>query len=217
MKPTAVLFDFDGVIVDSYDCHKQAWSEAHLKTLGVDLPECDHSQLTGKPSPVIAEFLASEAGQSEKTDELYATKMELLLSSTNTPKLLTGVFEVFSLLTKQNIPYAIISNAPRAYLAQTITALELGDIPYLGFEDYEQAKPSGDPYLKGAEKLGLPVKDHGKIFVFEDSVIGVLSATDAGMIPLGIGTSAAGACLSEEGAIRIFPSLLETLDCRVYA
>lgn len=212
MKPVAVLFDFDGVIVDSFDSHKSAWAVAFKQLFGKILPDYTRPHLTGAPSSEIGQFIAESAGYAYRADELCELKLELLISADFLPILLPGVTEIFKQLKTHGIPYGIASNAPRKYVQSTVSKLGLECPVVLGFEDYTSPKPLPEPYIKCAERLNVATKNFGKIFVFEDSVSGIISANKAGMIPIGIGRGEGAALLSEEGAIRIFPSLLEAID-----
>jgi len=207
MIPAAVLFDFDGVIVDSFNSHKSAWISAFRQLFDEELPDFPRDHLTGTPSSEIGRFIAESTGYEDRTDELCALKLEVLMSSEFLPEILPGTTEMFQKLQDNNIPYGIASNAPRAYVQSTINTLGLDCSVALGFEDYTLPKPSPEPYIKCAAQLGVSPELFGQVYVFEDSVTGIVSATEAGMIPIGIGSGENAATLSENGAIRVLTSL----------
>lgn len=212
MIPSAILFDFDGVIVDSFICHKSAWSEAYKQLFNESLPNIPNDHLTGAPSSIIGEYIANITGHKDRADELTNLKLDILLNSNLLPKLLPGTSESFALLQAKEIPYGIASNAPREYVQSTVTKLNLQSQVVLGFEDYTEGKPSPIPYITCANRLEIDENKFNNIIVFEDSVTGIISAKEAGMIPVGIGQGVAAAKLSENGAVRIFPSLLQAID-----
>jgi len=212
MSPAAVLFDFDGVIVDSFNSHKSSWSSAFRQLFDEELPDFPRDHLTGAPSSEIGRFIAESTGYEDRTDELCALKLEVLMSSEFLPEILPGTTEMFQKLREVGIPHGIASNAPRTYVQSTINKLGLDCSISLGFEDYSLPKPSPEPYIKCATQLGISPELFGKVYVFEDSVTGIISANEAGMIPIGIGSGENAARLSENGAIRVLTSLLDAVN-----
>ncbi len=183
--PKGFLFDFDGVVVDSFNAHFSAWSNAYKdifnKTLG-DFPhECE-----GKSPMLIAEFLCKEAGDILKKETLYNLKREYLNTGKVAPTLMPGVIDFEDYIQKNQIPYGIASNATKDYLKNSIQQLGLKFETYFGFEDYQNPKPNPEPYIKLATKLGFTKKDFKNLWVFEDSLPGATAAIKGGMTAIGI-------------------------------
>jgi len=217
MKPPAVLFDFDGVIVDSFNSHHAAWADAFKIIFDYDMPVFSREHLTGAPSAAIGQYIAESAEQPEKTNELCTLKLELLLSGQYFPALLPGVTTVFEYLHNNAIPFGIASNAPREYVNKAVNHHTLSCPLVLGFGDFKQPKPDPDPYLTCAEKLGIDKHYFSKIIVFEDSEPGITAVVNANMIPVGIASGFTAAKLSELGAVRIFENLRTAFEGNVFS
>lgn len=206
-----VLFDFDGVIVDSINVHKFAWESAYKKIFGENLPNYETDHLTGKSSLKIAEFLCEKIGQSGNAGKLADLKLEILLNESPVPKLLSGVHEMFSYLSSLQLPFGIASNAPRDYIKNTLEAHNLSVSNFVGYDEIPNPKPAPDPYLVCAEKCGIAQNDFNYVLVFEDSVPGIKSAIAAGMIPAGVLTTHSEDELTNAGSIRCCNDLLVPL------
>tara|TARA_B110001454_G_scaffold89307_1_gene85304 strand:- start:3199 stop:3852 length:654 start_codon:yes stop_codon:yes gene_type:complete len=206
--PKGFLFDFDGVIVDSFKSHYSAWTSAFKELFDADIAPFPKSCI-GKTPMIISNYFCSVIGQENKTEELYFLKDKHILTNFTVPKLLPGVHEFTNYLTKENIPYGIASNATKQFLKNSIHHLDLNFKTVYGFEDYEQPKPSPEAYITLAKALGFKEEDFKDIWVFEDSLTGTSAAKSAGMISIGITTQHSEEELRNAGSIFIFPTLLE--------
>lgn len=208
-KPHAVLFDFDGVVVNSFEVHYKAWSQAFFeifnKKLG-DFPE----GLEGKSPIQISERLSEVGGDPTMATKLYIIKGDKLHSSEVPPELLPGVKELTKLLSEQDIPYGIASNATKQFIKNSIRQLDIDFKTFFGVEDYINPKPDPEPYINLAKSLGVDEKDFNNVIVFEDSVTGATAAIKAGMIAVGIETQHSGQILKDTGCSYSFSTLLET-------
>ena len=72
----AVIFDFDGVVVDSTNLHIQCWEIAHMQMFGKVLP--DPQSLLGAGGRHIARKLASDQKKQPQWEDLYELKTRLL-------------------------------------------------------------------------------------------------------------------------------------------
>ena len=81
---------------------------------------------------------------------------------------------------RAQVPTAIVSSSFRESIAETIDRMAIGDFIsfYAGIDDYENAKPAPDGYLKVADSLQV---DARQCLVFEDSLTGLQAARNAGM------------------------------------
>ena len=73
MLPKGILFDFDGVVVDSFKSHYSAWSSAFKELFGVDITPFPKS-CAGKSPMIIAEHFCSVIGKESQTEELFYLK-----------------------------------------------------------------------------------------------------------------------------------------------
>lgn len=208
MLPKGILFDFDGVVVDSFKSHYSAWSSAFKEIFNKEIAPFPKSH-AGKSPMLIAEYFCSVIGKQNQTEELFSLKDKHLDTNFITPNLLPGVVEWTSFLTEKNIPYGIASNATKQFLKNSIHHLNLNFPTVFGVEDYEKPKPAPEAYITLANALGFTTPDFKDIWVFEDSLTGTTAAKLAGMIPIGILTQYTEEELKEAGSIMVFPTLLE--------
>lgn len=207
--PIAILFDFDGVVVDSFQSHYNAWGTAFKELFATEVPPFPHNELAGKSPYLIAEYFCKSVGQPEKTQEYYQLKGEHLHSGLVPPKLLPGVVEIQTYLTEQSIPHGIASNATRLFIKNSILQLGLGFTSFFGIEDYQNPKPNPEAYITLAKHLNIPKEQFANTWVFEDSLPGIQAAKEAGMFPVGILTLHNEAKMKAAGCKLVFPSLLE--------
>lgn len=212
MLPKAVLFDFDGVIVDSFQSHNNGWSGAFMQLFNKEIPPFPHATYAGKSPILIAQYFCALEGKSELAQELFERKEKILGSNAVPPDLLPGVREIQAFLASKNIPYGIASNATRGFLKNSIQHLHLAFETYLGLEDYTKPKPDPEPYLLLAQKLNLPKSLHSETWICEDSLTGTKAAKAAGMIPIGIMTQYSKQELESCGSQMVFPTLLEAFE-----
>lgn len=204
--PKGVLFDFDGVIVDSFNTHFSAWQKAFLDLFGFEVKSFP-KDCEGKSPMHIASAFCKIAGEIEKASELYSLKEHNLNNSKVPPKLLPGVIEMEFFLTKKNIPYGIASNATKQFLLNSVAQLNLNFKTIFGFEDYEKPKPAPEAYISLAKSLGFKVNEFKDLWVFEDSITGTTAAKLAGMQPMGILTNYDEDTLRAAGSVMVFDDL----------
>jgi len=208
IKPKAVLFDFDGVVVNSFEAHYSAWSEAFFEIFDKKLGAFPEG-LEGKSPIKISQRLCEVGGDSSKAQQLYDLKGDKLHASNTPPKLLPGVKELTALLTKEAIPYGIASNATKQFISNSIDQLNIDFSTFFGVEDYIKPKPDPEPYIKLAKALGVEEANFGSVIVFEDSITGATAAIKAGMVAVGIETQHPAQMLKDAGCSYSFKTLLE--------
>ncbi|MDO6740418.1 MULTISPECIES: HAD family hydrolase [Polaribacter] len=208
LQPKGFLFDFDGVIVNSFNSHYSAWTSAFKELFNKEIAPFPKIH-TGKTPLIIAEYFCSVIGKEHQTEELYHLKDEHLDKYFTVPELLPGVHEFTDLLSEEKIPYGIASNATKQFLKNSIHHLNLNFKTVFGVQDYEKPKPDPEAYKTLAKALGFKKEEFKDLWVFEDSLTGTKAAKAAGMKPIGILTQYSEAELKEAGSILVFPTLLE--------
>jgi beta-phosphoglucomutase len=185
-SPRAVLWDMDGVLVDSAEYHYAAWREA-LAREGVDLSYDAFRATFGQRNDTILRYLLgpdlpdSEVARiGDLKESLYR---ELVQTRGITP--LCGVLDWLARLRDQGWRQAIASAAPRANVDAIVRAL--GIAHYFGAitssEDVTRGKPDPQVYLIAAQRLGVPP---ARCVVVEDAPAGVEGARRAGMRCIGV-------------------------------
>lgn len=182
----AVLFDFDGVIVDSTPIHLKGWAEAYLHYFNAHAPSEVLSSLVGQSTLMNGTILAEHPGRPEMRTQLTRRKSQFVLDHLHDIPLIPGSAVFLERLTRAQIPFGVCSNAPRAFIEKALNKHGLELSFFLGLEDYDHPKPHPEPYLKGAQRIGWVRENRQRIAVFEDSVHGIHAAVAAGMTAIGV-------------------------------
>lgn len=177
---SAVFFDMDGTLIDS-ETLTGPTVVALCKELGIQQLDIDYTQFFGGPWLEIERRLIQYYPQMEGMTDISARLQELFanLLRDEQPPLIPGSRETVIAISKL-MPVAIVTSSGRESAADTVRRMGIADDIsfYMGFEDYENGKPEPDGYLKAAETLGVDPK---KCLVFEDSIVGIQAAKNAGM------------------------------------
>ena len=206
--PKGFLFDFDGVVVNSFESHHSAWASAFKELFHKEIPPFP-KEMAGKSPKKIANYYCSTIHKEDKTEDLYFLKDEHLDKYFKTPKLLPGILEITAFLKAKNIPYGIASNATKQFLKNSVAQLNLDFTTVFGVQDYNKPKPAPEAYITLANALGFHKEDFKELWVFEDSLTGTTAAKLAGMIPIGILTQYSKGELTKAGSQFVFPTVLE--------
>lgn len=165
----ALLFDNDGVLVDSMAGAIQAWSKwAEKYQPGFYLSEEHH----GKRAQDIVLALLGEDLFEEANN--YINELEQSTAYLTRP--LAGAVELVNSLTPGSWTIVTSGNPNLAHGRLTAAGLPMPK-EIVTAEDVQFGKPHPEPYLKGAEKLGFDISE---CVVFEDAVPGLNAGLKAG-------------------------------------
>lgn len=208
-KIKGVIFDFDGVIVDSIPAHLAAWQSAYKDIFKIDMNEETKDYIKGMSTNSIARYLCQDHPQFR--DQIISVKNKKLKENNQHIAFIPGSMDLLRELMKHNIPHGIVSNAPKAFIETTLQSKGI-DVPFFfGREDYYRPKPDPEPYIKGMKKLGFEYADRENIVFFEDSPHGIESGKNAGLYPIGISSQHHEKTLKEVGAKIVFKDHLESI------
>ena len=174
----AYLFDCDGTIADSMPLHYVAWTKV-LNEWNCDFPEEKFYAWGGMPIVDILNTLNKEQGLNMPVPELMVQKealyFELLHELQPIPEVLEHILE-----SHGRIPFAVVSGSARDSVEKSLETLGILDKfdTLVCAGDYTNGKPDPEPFLLAAERLGVAPED---CLVFEDTEMGIQSATAAGM------------------------------------
>jgi HAD superfamily hydrolase (TIGR01509 family) len=174
----AYLFDCDGTIVDSMPLHYVAWKTV-LAEWNCEFAEELFYAWGGMPVAEIIATLNAQHGLAMPVEAVAKRKEAMYFEIL--PEL-KGVAEVMEHIEASygKIPFAVVSGSTRDSVTASLKTLGILD----KFEtlvcagDYARSKPHPEPFLLAAERLGVKPED---CLVFEDTDMGIQSATAAGM------------------------------------
>lgn len=208
----AIIFDFDGVIIDSLEAHLAAWDAATVQVFGKKIVNLQ--QLSGYGTKSIAGILANRFGQPAMSKTLTKIKHDILMTKIDQIALFKGAYQVISRLYQQKYPFAIGSNSPWAFISSTLDHHGLSVPVIVGGDQVPRGKPHPDIFVECALKLDIKSSDRSGIGVFEDSLHGLRAAIAAGMIPIGVTSNHSSDELKKAGAIDTFNHVADALNDR---
>jgi len=184
----ALLFDMDGVIIDSNPLHRDAWTAFNLR-YGIETTEDMHRRMYGKRNDEIVRDYFGGALSDEEGAARGAAKEALyreLLHGRLDEMLVPGLKDFLE--EHRGAPMGLASNAEPANVELIVE--EAGIRPYFQaiVDGHQVANPKPHPeiYLRVADILGVAPAN---CIVFEDSMTGVRAAQAAGMRVVGIRTT----------------------------
>lgn len=184
---TAVLFDLDGVLVDSEPIQLAVFREC-LAEAGLELgAEELERRVVGEGATVAA--LLAEAGLGERAAAVDAAVLERLLPRLATVRPLPGAAGAVARARAAGHTVALVSSSRRAAVEAKLERCGLAGAfdAIVAREDAARLKPAPDPYLRAAELLGV---EPARCAVIEDADKGLLAARAAGMTVVAVGAGA---------------------------
>ncbi len=181
MLPTAVLFDFDGILVDTEWAIYQAWLRTFQRH-GHDLPLSLYTRCIGSDFDAWSPKVHLEELTKLGFDwvELDASRQVEIRSELEEEGPIDGVLELLRAIKEQGIPQAVVSSSSHGWVDGWLEKLGLRDFftDVICRGDAPHIKPAPDLYLAAAERLGVVSCE---CLVIEDSHNGLLAAHAAGM------------------------------------
>ena len=184
----ALIFDMDGVIVDSNPVHREAWT-VYNRRFGVETTDAMYSRMYGKRNDQIVRDYLGEHLTDEEVFAHGAAKERLyreLIASRVEEFLVPGLREFLE--RHRDLPKAVASNAEAANVEFVLEAAKLTPYFRAVVDGHQVAnpKPAPDVFLRAAGLLGARPED---CIVFEDSYGGVAAGVAAGMQVAGLRTT----------------------------
>lgn len=187
---SAILFDLDGVLIDSTPAVARVWTQ-WAEEHGFNPAEVIQ-RAHGRPSlATIQEYLphADPALENEKVEGREITDLDGVVP-------LPGALELLTALPANR--WAIVTSCTRALAQVRIRAAGLPAPPYLvSASDIMKGKPDPEPFVKAAALLSFPAKD---CIVVEDAVAGIRAGRAAGARVIAVRTTFADTELTLAGA-----------------
>jgi len=211
MKVACVLFDMDGVVVDSMSLHASAWREV-LAQYGIIVSNRDIYRREGMPGRDSVIDICHEKGLDPPDEQTFGRllKKKNAIFERGHVRLYPHVKSIISLFRRQGIPMALVTGSPKRAVRHVIPKemLRLFDV-LVTADDVTKGKPDPEPYTTAIRSI-MPMKeraggfnqDNGVALCVENSPLGILSAKRAGAVCYAIATTLPARLL--EGADRVF-------------
>jgi HAD superfamily hydrolase (TIGR01509 family) len=183
-RPAAVIFDMDGLLLDTEPLAARAWTDA-AAALGVEFDVALALAMIGRNFGDCAAMVRTRYGADYPVDALldrWHTTYDAIVERDGL-RLKPGVVELIDWLERNAIPRAVATSTrrerARAKLAHVSLLLRFRDI--VGGDEVVRGKPAPDIYVEAARRLGVAAAE---CIALEDSEPGVRAALAAGMSPI---------------------------------
>jgi HAD superfamily hydrolase (TIGR01509 family) len=185
MAIKAIIFDLDGVLIDTELLAFKAWQKK-LSSLGIIFGDDDFRATLGFDAHQTAHYVQTKkslAWDFQVLLDLHEKLMQSILGDDIEP--MPGADGLVSDLFKQGYPLAVASNSSTAYVSRALKALHLDRFfqAVIGRDQALMGKPAPDVYLAAAAALSA---SPSQCVAIEDSSVGIKAAVAAGMCCLAI-------------------------------
>ena len=178
---SAVIFDMDGLLVESEPLYMRAWQQA-ASELGFRLTPAFYQGLIGIPETACSSLLVEEFGPNFSVSQFGDRWKQLWLKYVKDGELVPkpGACELLRSLRGAQVPVAVATSSARSDAELSLRKTNLGQFfsHIVTAEDVTAGKPSPEIYLLAASRLGV-IPEH--CLVLEDSPAGAVAGLSAGM------------------------------------
>lgn len=181
-----VIFDMDGVIVDTEPIHYYAYHQ-HFKELDIDVPDELYGTFTGYSTINTYQKIVAHFQLPHDPADLVNRKRDLFNDAFDTKpdlELIEGAFDLIKSLHESGFQLLLASSSAKVTIKRVFDRFNLH--PYFSHivsgEDFPQSKPHPAIFLDAVEKSGQP---KSACIVIEDSTNGIKAANAAGVFCVG--------------------------------
>ncbi len=185
MKFKAVIFDMDGVLIDSEPLWEEAETEL-LKSKGVKYDPLFRDKVVGLGQVDSSKLIIREFGVNCSPENLIKRRMEILLRIYNERlTMFDGAKPLVEKLRSDGFKTALASSSPMAVIEYVLGKFSIGGLfdAVVSGDCVQNGKPAPDIYLLAAEKLAVKPSECAAV---EDSPTGSKSAVSAGMFCIAV-------------------------------
>jgi sugar-phosphatase len=195
----AVIFDLDGVIIDSNPVIESFWKswtdKQNIELTDALVRQWIHGRKVGDTLGGLFSHL-DDTGQTEIMDAAH------IFDSNMHPGAIKGVVNFIQSLKKLQVPIGVVTSSHHSRMLKMLSGIGINGAftHFITAEDVVNGKPHPEPYEKMRAKMNVPVE---QCLVFEDAISGIQSAKAAGMHAIGIGDAFARDELLLHGACEV--------------
>jgi beta-phosphoglucomutase len=199
----AIIFDMDGVVLDSMPTHLLTWQQT-LEPLGIEMDAHDLHPLEGMPTEFTAQQLTKqflgEACSAEEAQRLAATK-RILFGQIFQPTFIPGIVPLLYDLRGRGYSLGLVTGSARSVVDESLAPTGVADLfdVIVAGDQVMRGKPDPEPYSTAAARLGY---SPSACLAVENAPLGIQSAKAAGMGCLALETTLPASRL--QGADRVF-------------
>jgi HAD superfamily hydrolase (TIGR01509 family)/HAD superfamily hydrolase (TIGR01549 family) len=200
----AIIFDMDGVVLDSMPAHLLTWQQT-LAPLGIRMTAEDLYPLEGIPTERTAQRLTErflgEACSEEEARRL-ASEKRTLFRQIFQPTFIPGIAPLLHDLRGRGYRLGLVTGSARSVVDESLAPTGVADLfeTLVTGDQVSRGKPDPEPYRTAADRLDLPPAE---CLAVENAPLGIHSAKGAGMQCVALETTLPAAHLSP--ADRVFP------------
>jgi HAD superfamily hydrolase (TIGR01509 family) len=202
----AVIFDMDGVIVDSHPAHRKAWRQ-FLRTFGREVSDIELDFiLDGRKRADILRHFLGELSEAEVLD-YGKRKDDFFRHSSSEVNLLPGVSELLDQLSSKGITTAIATSASENRTRSTLERLRLADrfSAIVTEGDVVRGKPDPAVYWLACQRLNVEPEE---ALAIEDAASGIRAAKAANLVCIGVAGRDRSEMLSRAGADHVMENFV---------
>lgn len=186
-RPAAVVFDCDGLLVDTEPSWERA-EELMFDRRGLVYGAAERALFLGVSVRDSAAIMAQRFGEGDRVAGMYEEVLEIVQGLLEADaKALPGAVDLVDRLRARQVRVAVASNSPRSVVEFSLGKAGLADAfeAVVTADDVERPKPAPDPYLRACGLLGaVPAES----VAFEDSGTGLAAARAAGLATVAVPT-----------------------------
>jgi len=211
MSVEAVVFDMDGLMLDTEPLYKVAWQQASAE-LGYDLDDASYMKLVGRPTADCEQELLAQFGERFPLG-MFRPRWAQLWRAAADEGIPTkpGLHELLAFVEERGLRAAVATSSEVEYATFSLQQAGLAhrfDVVVTG-DQVARGKPAPDIYLEAARRLGVEPRC---CIALEDSEAGIVAAAGAGMVALLVPDWTRPSAVAVQAAYRVCDSLREARD-----
>ena len=202
-----VIFDLDGVLINSEPLHLKAWQDL-LKQHGLSFKPEWFKKWVGIQDRELGNYIISNHNLNSSIEHILQQKqkkyLELIKNTTfDSDKLKSGLKKI------TNLPFGLATSSSNLEVSLMLEKLNLKDVfdVIITSDDVRESKPSPACYLEAARRLKIP---HQNCLVIEDSPAGIQAGKRVGMTVIAVSTNFSKPALEEADCV--FDTTLQAIS-----